>query len=100
MEDTPANGIWDENPFRRGNELEDVANVPEIQTPSTFPKIDYYDAATQTATSVKSTDLFAKTYQSNDLLEELWQDYVNKLVDNPSGNVFPITQGGLTIGNL
>ena len=104
LDDTPASGtyannptgVWNENPFVRGNAIEDVANVPGTQTPPTFPKIDYYDAGSQTATSVKSTDLFAKSYQDITRLEDLWKSYV----DDISGQIFPISQGNLTIGDL
>jgi hypothetical protein len=106
LADTPAGGTyadfptgaWNENIRIRGNALEDgcvLKFMPgQVQTPGNFPKIDYFDEAAELATSVKSTDLFASTYQNVSKLEELIMRYVDDLADAS----FPITHSGVIIG--
>ena len=107
LKDTPAGGTyenfptgaWNENPFVRGNALEDIATVPgaanQLQTPATFPVYDYYDEVGGVASSVKSTDLFADSYQDIQNLEGLLKRYVDKVADAPS----TVQGSGLTLGN-
>jgi len=85
-----AVGAWLLSPTRRGEHLESIANVRGRQT-----KVDYYDNVTQTATSVKSTNLFAKTYQDISKLEEVWRKYVDDL----AGASFPISHAGIDVGD-
>lgn len=92
LEDTPASGHWDENPFDRGKLIEDDLgqNLPE-----TFKTIDKYDDVTGEVTSIKSLDLDAKTYQTPSKLRARLNRYVDEL-DNFIGH----GQEGVIIGNL
>ncbi len=75
--DTPASGHWDKNPFQRGRDIEDELgqNLPE-----TFKTIDKYHDATGEATSIKSLDLDAKTYQTPSKLRYRLNKYLDELV--------------------
>ena len=92
LEDTPASGHWDKNPFQRGRDIEDDLgqNLPE-----TFKTIDKYDDVTGEATSIKSLDLDAKTYQTPSKLRSRLNKYVDQL-DNFAGH----RQEGFVIGDL
>ncbi|QLB52797.1 hypothetical protein FFV08_09435 [Streptococcus sanguinis] len=46
-----------------------------------YPVIDRYDPVTETATSVKSRDLNAKTYQNGSKLKSVVKQDINKLKD-------------------
>lgn len=76
LEDTPASGHWDKNPFQRGRDIEDELgqNLPE-----TFKTIDKYDDVTGEATSIKSLDLDAKTYQTPSKLRYRLNKYLDEL---------------------
>jgi hypothetical protein len=92
LENTPASGHWDKNPFQRGKDIEDDLgqNLPE-----TFKTIDKYDNATGEVTSIKSLDLDAKTYQTDANLKSRLDKYLNEL------DVFTgYRQEGFVIGNL
>lgn len=56
--------------------------------------MDYYDPATQAATSVKSTNLFSESYQDISILEDTWRRYVDDL---DAAN-FPIIYDNVTVG--
>ena len=73
---SPASGHWDKDPFQRGRDIEDVLgqNLPE-----TFKTIDKYDDATGEATSIKSIDLDAKTYQTPSKLRYRLNKYLDEL---------------------
>lgn len=93
LEDTPASGHWDKNPFQRGKDIEDDLgqNLPE-----TFKTIDKYDfGGSGKATSIKSLDLDAKTYQDATKLRSRLNKYVDQL-DGFTGH----TQEGINIGGL
>ena len=92
LEDTPASGfyrqnpsgVWNLDPFSRGRAIEKVEgqNLHEK-----FPIIDRYDPETRVATSIKSTDLYARTYQSMDFLEAKWKSYIDDLAGMPPPEV-------------
>lgn len=91
LEDTPASGHWDKNPFQRGRDIEDDLgqNLPE-----TFKTIDKYDDVTGEATSIKSLDLDAKTYQSASKLRARLNKYLKDLEDFTEAS-----QGARTVGD-
>ena len=101
LDDTPASGtyannpsgVWNENPFLRGREIEDVLGQ---NLHDNFPFIDKFDDVDNSVTSIKSTDTYAKTYQSLDNLEALWKKYVDDLVAMPPPNV-GVTFDGVTV---
>jgi hypothetical protein len=72
----PPNSPWHLRPFPRGRAVEDVLNANLRDWPN-FPRIDDFQAATGTATSIKSVDLTAKTYQRAGGLEYRLRKYVN-----------------------
>ena len=78
LEDTPASGHWDKNPFQRGKDIEDDLgqNLPE-----TFKTIDKYDDVTGEVTSIKSLDLDAKTYQTPSKLRSRLNKHLDELDD-------------------
>ena len=73
---TPAaeNGVWQMNRFVRGGVIEEAlgANLPQ-----NFPTIDRF--ANGVATSIKSVDLGASSYQNASTLTRLINSYVDKL---------------------
>lgn len=91
LEDTPASGCWDLNPFDRGRCVEDGLgqNLPE-----TFKTIDKYDDVTGEATSIKSIDLDAKTYQTVSKLKSRLNKYADEL-----DRFTEYTISGVTIGD-
>ncbi len=68
-------GVWDLSPFARGVEIEQQLGH---NVPSSCPTIDIWDADTGTATSIKSLNLEAKTYQSGTALSRTLNGYVDK----------------------
>jgi hypothetical protein len=91
LENTPASGHWDLDPFQRGRNIEDDLgqNLPEP-----FKTIDIYDDATGIATSIKSIDLDAKTYQNASKLKSRLNKYAKDLDEFTS-----YTLGNRTVGN-
>jgi hypothetical protein len=82
-------GVWSLGPAARGVKIEQMLGH---NVPSSFPKIDVWDSATGTATSIKSVDLAAQTYQDASTLGKV----LNTYVDNVAG--FQGDRwGGLTI---
>lgn len=74
------------NPFARGNLIESIlAGVSGGALPRTFPVIDRF--LNGVATSVKSLDLAAKTYQNVGNLTSRLQGFVNKLAGFQFGQV-------------
>jgi hypothetical protein len=90
LENTPASGHWDLDPFQRGRNIEkDLGqNLPEP-----FKTIDRYDNGT--ITSIKSLDVNAKTYQNATKLRSRIKKYVDDLSDFQG-----FSMGGWDIGNV
>jgi hypothetical protein len=90
LENTPSSGHWDKNPFQRGKDIEDILgqNLPE-----TFKTIDKFDNGI--ATSIKSLDVDAKTYQNISKLKSRLTKYVDEL-DGFTG----YSLEGINIGNV
>lgn len=59
-------GAWLENPFKRGKMLEETigASIPGDKLLGNFPSIDVWDTSVGKATSIKTLDTSAKTYQN------------------------------------
>jgi hypothetical protein len=68
-----SSGVWSQNPFRRGQDIEQALGQ---NLPSNFPVIDKFENGL--ATSIKSIDLNAKTYQDATKLEYRLKNYVDK----------------------
>lgn len=86
--------IWELNPFARGTAIDRMFN----NLGDNFPTLDRFDFSTGLATSIKSIDLGAKTYQSISRLTSTLTGYVNQLQNftyaNQSG--IKITDGMIT----
>ncbi|MDH3246243.1 MAG: hypothetical protein OEM26_16590, partial [Saprospiraceae bacterium] len=94
LEDTPASGlftgfptgVWNLNPLERGREIEKIMGQ---NLHDNFPHIDKFNSTTGIATSIKSTDIFARSYsQYPDNLEYTWKKYVDDLAKMPSRIAF------------
>lgn len=73
-----AQSIWNTNPLKRGVEIENlVGRSPDLV--DNFPVIDRFDNGV--ATSIKSIDLFSKTYQNTGTLIKTVQGYVNSVAN-------------------
>src|SRR5271169_6768422 len=68
--------VWDLNPFQRGREIEQAIGT---NLPSNFPTIDRFENGV--ATSIKSLDLEAPTYQSVSTLSRTLTNYIDKVAD-------------------
>jgi hypothetical protein len=92
LEDTPASGHWDLNPFQRGRNIEDDLgqNLPE-----NFKTLDKYDDVTGEATSIKSIDLDAKTYQTASKLRGRLNKYIDELEKFDSYQLEGVEIGGI-----
>jgi hypothetical protein len=90
LEDTPATGYWDENPFERGRLIEDVLGR---DLPQNFKTSDKYDNITGEATSIKSLDLDAKTYQTPSKLRSRLKKYMNEIEDFTQHQVGVVSVG-------
>jgi len=88
-------GVWNENPFLRGREIEDALGH---NLHDNFPKIDHWDDVNETITSIKSTDTFAKTYKFLENLESLWKKYIDDLADIPDPDIGLSYAGQTVIG--
>ena len=90
LEDTPASGHWDLDPFQRGKNIEDdlLQNLPEP-----YKTIDRYDNGL--ITSIKSLDLNAKSYQNSTKLMSRIKKYIDDLADFQG-----FSMGGWDIGNV
>jgi filamentous hemagglutinin len=83
--------VWDLNPFQRGVEIEQrLGRTPELA--NNFPVIDRFENGV--ATSIKSLDTTAASYQSTAQLTNTVQRYINTLA-NWHGQASP--WGGVTI---
>ena len=73
---TVASKIWGLVPFARGQQIEQLLGH---NLPQNFPVIDRFDFATGVATSIKSIDLNAPTYQNAAALTSRLNSYVNSV---------------------
>ncbi|MFG3685498.1 RHS repeat-associated core domain-containing protein [Micromonospora sp. NPDC047740] len=85
-----GSSVWKLNQFQRGLAIEAKLGG---NLPRSFPTIDRF--ANGTATSIKSVDLSAKTYQSASQLTSRLQGYVDKAAGFAKNN--PVTWDGVTI---
>lgn len=92
LENTPASRHWDLNPFQRGRNIEDDLgqNLPE-----NFKTLDKYDDVTGEATSIKSIDLYAKTYQTGSKLRGRLNKYIDELEKFDSYQLEGVEIGGI-----
>lgn len=67
-------GVWKLNPFQRGQQIEQALGH---NLPGNFPVIDRFENGL--ATSIKSIDLDAATYQSGSTLTRTLNGYVDKV---------------------
>jgi hypothetical protein len=68
--------VWDLGPGERGFAIESQLGG---NLPASFPTIDIFDTGTGTATSIKSIDLTAPTYQNPSALTSTINGYVDKV---------------------
>ena len=68
--------VWDLGPGERGFAIESQLGG---NLPASFPTIDIFDTGTGTATSIKSIDLTAPTYQNSSALTSTINGYVDKV---------------------
>jgi hypothetical protein len=85
-------GAWLLQPLSRGRVLEDkiAQGIPGDKLLGNFPKIDVFDQLTGKATSIKTIDFDAKTYQNVGNFERKVSQYANDLATlsaNLSGKV-------------
>ncbi len=73
--------VWTRGAFTRGNQIE-VALGHNMRT-NNYPVIDRFSKGI--ATSIKSTNLFARSYQNTKRLENLLTGYVNRLANFQGG---------------
>lgn len=66
--------VWDFSPFARGRAIEQTLDANLVRN---FPVIDRFDFASRTATSIKSIDLTAASYQNPATLASKLNGYVN-----------------------
>ncbi|MEM6273248.1 MAG: hypothetical protein AAF998_27825 [Bacteroidota bacterium] len=71
-----SRGVWDLPPFARGRALE--TRFP-INLPGNYPTIDYFDYSRGIASSVKSIDLLAGSYQTPAKLNAVLRKYVRQV---------------------
>lgn len=76
LADKLADSKWPLGPATRGFELEKRYGG---NLPPGFPTIDKFDKHTGVVTSIKSTDLAAKTYQNPGRLRKLIMSYIDKV---------------------
>ena len=69
-----SSGVWSQNPFKRGQDIEQALGH---NLPGNFPVIDKFENGL--ATSIKTIDLNAKTYQDVTKLEYRLKNYVDKV---------------------
>lgn len=72
----PESGVWELTPFERGQQIEQALGH---NLPSNFPVIDRFENGL--ATSIKSIDLDAATYQNGATLARTLGGYVDKVAD-------------------
>jgi filamentous hemagglutinin len=72
--EVPNSGVWQLNPFERGKVIEQALGH---NLPSNYPVIDKFENGL--ATSIKSLDLNAATYQSTSTLSRTLTGYVDSV---------------------
>jgi filamentous hemagglutinin len=89
-----AQSIWKMNPLNRGVVAENLVGRSSDLVEN-FPVIDKFENGV--ATSIKSIDLFSKTYQNTGTLMKTVQGYVNTLNNwqgtGPNGGSTPLNRG-------
>lgn len=78
LADRLSKSPWPMGPSPRGFEIEARLGG---NLPKSFPTIDRFNDVTGVATSIKSVDLGAKTYQTPSKLEKILTGYVDKVSD-------------------
>jgi len=75
---TLPTGTWQKGPTERGKDIDELLgnNVGD-----NYPTIDIYDLETGRATSIKSRDLTASSYQNGNTLERTIKKDIDKLAD-------------------
>ena len=68
------------------NITKSAINIADEVMDSNYPTIDKYDEVTMTATSIKSLDLNAKTYQSGNAVYNKVKGYIDKLANFTGGS--------------
>jgi hypothetical protein len=96
---TVASRVWDLAPFARGQQIEQMLGG---NLPRSFPVIDRFDRATGVATSIKSIDLNAATYQNAATLTSRLNGYVNSVAGFNGANLagFDIRASQITARQL
>jgi RHS repeat-associated protein len=96
---TVASKVWGLVPFARGQQIEQLLGH---NLPQNFPVIDRFDFATGVATSIKSIDLNAPTYQNAAALTSRLNSYVNSVAgfDGARLGVFDIDASQITARQL
>jgi hypothetical protein len=83
--DTGITDLWSKPPFQRGTLVDAAAGN---NTGHNFPCFDHFDPMTGTATSYKSLDTIAQSYQTTSGLKSRLQGYVDdllKFIDGRTG---------------
>ncbi|MBI3241805.1 MAG: hypothetical protein HYZ49_05870 [Chloroflexi bacterium] len=70
--------LWEETPFNRGRDFEELE---EANIGGNFPTIDDIDSDTGTATSLKTLDVTAETYEDTGKMESKVESYIDDLSD-------------------
>ena len=96
---TVASKVWGLLPFARGEQIERLLGG---NLPKSYPVIDRFDFATGVATSIKSIDLNAPTYQNAAALTSRLNSYVNSVAGFQGANFadVPIDASQITARQL
>ncbi len=86
-----SSNVFRLNPFLRGNVIEGLLGVSD-RFARGFPVIDKFNASNGVATSIKSLDIFARSYQNLNQLSSTLTRYVNHLANFQGG-----TRNGIRI---
>jgi len=78
LSDVAEPGLWKLGNATRGSQVEDMLGM---NLPKTFPTIDNFDAEEGIATSLKTLDINAASYQNLGVLNSRITNYINKLSD-------------------
>jgi RHS repeat-associated protein len=89
-----SNDVFKLQPFLRGRVIEGLRGAPDLFAKN-FPKIDNFNFRRGIATSIKSLDINALSYQSINRLGSTLTNYVNQLAGFRGGNL-PGGAGSIT----